>query len=312
MNKIYLLSLLAFVIIVSGCTIPGFGGGGSVQSEYENDIVIIKDQHVFPESVKASQKISLVTYVQNLAERNPDKFAVSVDLYDNCGIFSSTIPKCPTTTGTTATPTGCKDIKLLPKETKEISWTLTPDKGKVKVPIPSCKLKVAVSYPYKTVSQTEIYFIDAQEARRQQEQGTFKEKDSVPQKGEGPIVAYIIPDTNVRQPIFSDAESFPVSLYVENKGSGFLTKTADKDLSGSGIIVPDQTAIPRATDPPCLWDQNDFKSEKITIISKKSPPYPCQLEVPSPVPRELTKRLEVTVPYTYEFRKESAVTIEPS
>src|SRR3989338_4709265 len=120
-KKIILPVLLGFVLIVSGCTIPGLGGG-KVQSEYENDIVIIKDQSVNPQNVKAGQTISLVTYVQNLAEKNPPNFAVTVNLYDTCGVFKEIKPKCPSASPQPGVgETECKNMKLLPKEVKEIS-----------------------------------------------------------------------------------------------------------------------------------------------------------------------------------------------
>ena len=316
-NKIVLFMLLISVVVVSGCSIPFFGDGGQVTSQYENDIVIIKDQSVYPQAVKSNQKITLVTYIQNLAERNPDDFKVTVDLYDTCGVFkeNGVEPKCPKSDQVEGTK--CKDVELLPKEVKEISWTLDPDTQKVKVPISSCKLKVAVSYPYKTVSQTEVYFINSAESRRQQEQGTFREKSSVPQKGEGPIAAFIVPDSNVRQPIPDDAGSFPVSLYIENKGAGFLA--SDYTIKGDGIeIKVDNTVLAEAgvDKENCVFlkDTSVWNGKELKLIGKKSPPYPCPFNVPKDVSREKTSRIEVSFkqPYTYEFRKESSVTIEPS
>jgi len=308
MNKLILGIPLIFVVLVSGCSIPGlpsFGGSG-VQSQYENDVVVIKDQSVFPQSVKANQEISLVTYVQNLGERK--EIPVTVNLYDTCNVFGKTEVTRPSscTSLEAKEGVGCKDLKLLPLEVKEIKWILTPDPAKVKVPISSCKLKVSVTYKYDTSSQTEIYFVNAEEGQRQQEQGTFREKTSVVQKNEGPIVAYIEPDKNVRQPVFTAARAaMPVSLYVENKGSGFLESMKwDKvvaKLEGVGDISD-------------CWTVADFKSQDITLIGKKSPPQACKLKVPKPseVASEKTSRLEASLEYSYQFRKESQVTIEPA
>ena len=299
-------------------------GGGKLTSQYENDIVIIKEQNVFPQSVKSTQQISLVTYVQNLAERNPDKFAVSVNLYDTCGVFKEIKLERCSTSAPGATGTECKDMKLLPKEVKEVSWTLIPDPAKVKVPIASCKLKVAVSYPYKTSSQTEIYFINSKEAQLQKEQGTFKEKTSVAEKGEGPVVAYILPDSNVRQPILGATTDafFPISLYIENKGSGFLSKNSatGKSIMGTDLELDIKKAGLDIDSKNCAWETAEFKSNEISLIGKKSPPIPCSIKIPQDgtgagkIERELTKRIEVNFkePYYYEFRKETIVTIEPS
>lgn len=296
MNKPVFL-LVAAVVFVSGCSIPGLDfGGGQLQSKYENDIVIIKDQSVFPQSVKANQQITLVTYVQNLGERQ--EIPVTVSLYDTCGVFNQI--------------GGAEQkAKLLPREVKEIKWRLVPDSTKVRVPIPSCKLKVSVSYEYKTSSQTEVYFINSQEAQRQQEEGKFVSKTSVPQKAEGPIVAYIIPDSNVRQPISTDSTAegsgeqyFPASLYVENKGSGFLS---GKLTIGNLDIKYD--GLKPASGDGCLLNKAE---EEIKLIGKKSPPKPCNLKIPA-VQKEATKRISVDFKndYTYEFRKETSVTIEP-
>ena len=309
MNKAIFL-LIAIVVFVSGCSIPGLPGfGGSVQSQYENDVVIIKDQSVFPQSVKASQQITLVTYVQNLGETNPDKeFRVNVDLYDTCGVFKEIKTTCAGTTEGGK----CKDLKLLPKEVKEITWKLTPDPDKVKVPIPSCKLKVAVSYPYKTTSQTEIYLINPQEAQLQREQGTFRERTSSIQKSEGPVFAYVEPDKSVRQPYSTENKALPVSLYVENKGSGFISG----NLNGGQLTTKIDSKAFTPDKTTCSWEEDDFKN-KITLINKKSPPYACQIPTGTFSAESLTREktsiisVEFGQPYTYEFRKESQVSIEP-
>ena len=295
MERFFIL-LVGAIVLISGCTIPGLDfGGGQLQSKYENDIVIIKDQSVFPQSVKANQQITLVTYVQNVGERQ--KIPVTISLYDTCGVFNSITNQEQTS-------------DLLPREVKEIKWTLIPDTTKVKVPIPSCKLKVAVSYKYSTSSQTEIYFINSNEAQRQQEEGKFVSKTSTPQKAEGPVVAYIVPDSNVRQPIATSTREayFPVSLYVENKGSGFLTselKVSNLDIKYDNLGFAANSGCPIESK----------KVEAITLIGKKSPPKPCNLKTPTDtdVPKEATKRISVDFkdPYSYEFRKESSVTIEP-
>ncbi len=299
MNKLLLALPLALVVLISGCSIPGlpdFGGGG-VKSQYENDVVIIKDQSVFPQSVKASQEITLVTYIQNLGERI--KIDADVNLYDTCGVFKETKVSKPSG----CSGVGCK-VSLQPQEVKEINWKLIPDESKVKVPIAACKLKVSVSYPYKTDSQTELYFIEANEGQRQQEQGTFREKSSAAQKSEGPVVAYIEPDKNVRQPIFSNAKDFGVSLYVENKGSGFLQeiKTIDKAEVTAQVLL---------TTLSNCWTTG-FAAADIKLINKKSPPQACKLTVPTTITSEKTARIESSIDYVYQFRKESQVTIEPA
>lgn len=329
MNKVALFILLIFVVIVSGCSIPGLPGfGGGETGQYANDIIIIKDQSVFPQSVKADQEITLVTYIQNLGERAAVS-DVKVNLFDTCNVFKSILIDRPAscdkiTEG--SKETGCQKVKLLPKEVKEIKWKLVPDNTVVKVPIPGCKLKVSVSYPYKTSSQTEIYFINSAEAQRQEEQsGSISQKTSTHKKSEGPIEAYVIPDKNVRQPIptTEDGSYFPASLYIENVGSGFLSGDGIKGgylritIDGEGI----QVGV-KADD--CSWTiattnaekgEEAFETRVLTLIGKKSPPVPCKIKIPknADVATEKTSRISVDFdkPYTYEFRKESSVTIEP-
>ena len=323
MNKAALSMPLIFVVIVSGCSIPGIPGfGGGETSQYANDIVVIKDQSVFPQSVKADQGITLVTYIQNLGERVPVENVV-VNLFDTCNVFNKISVDRPA--GCDIKPdkpdksdiiTGCSNIKLLPKEVKEIRWKLTPDKDSVKVPIPGCKLKVAVSYHYKTSSQTEIYFINSEEAQRQEEQaGSISQKTSVHKKSEGPIEAYVLPDKNVRQPIPTTKEQsyFPATLYVENLGSGFLASSPEMaaNVEDLTIQIDGKPIKVNSLVASCTWGTK----EKITLIGKKSQPFPCQIKVPtdSDVKTEKTSRISVEFnkDYWYEFRKESSVTIEP-
>ena len=312
MNKFFLSLLLLSVIIISGCSIPGLPDFGSgAKGQFENDIVIIKDQSVFPDTAKVGQKISLVSYIQNLGEKNPAGFTVSIDLYDTCGVFSAIKAKCPKDADTPS-QTACAQMALLPKEIKEISWDLTPDPEKVKVNIPSCKLKVAVSYPYSTSTQSELYFINSQEARLQQEQkGGVSQKSSSWQKGNGPVAAYLIPDSNVRQPIpgnsVGEGQYVPTSLYVENLGSGFLQKN---------LIERDSLAVKVDDNLPSIKKDNGCPPNSVTeikLIGKKSPPQGCQLKIPddTDISREKTSRISVDLrDYTYEFRKESSVSIE--
>ena len=251
-------------------------------------------------------------------------------LFDTCGVFKQIDLQCPTANietdkSNTNLKIECNDIPLLPKEVKEISWTLIADEAKVNVPKPSCKLKVAVSYPFKTPSQSEVYFINSKEAKLQKEQGTFRERSSVPQKGEGPISVYVVPDNNVKQPILGNPSQqtdsyFPVSLYLENKGSGFLSKPIKwNELTiKTDQLTDNKECVWGATGGS--WTPGGKATDELTLIGKKSPPYPCQLKIPKDgtqsgeVDRELTQRLEVDFkdPYTYEFRKESSLLIEPA
>ena len=325
MNKLLLVPLV-FVVLVSGCSVPGLPGfGGGTTGQYANDIIIIKDQSVFPASVKANQDITLVTYIQNLGTRGSVK-GVKVNLYDTCGVFSKIRIDRPSSCnkisdrGLETGQTGCDSLTVLPQEVKEIRWVLTPDQNNVKVPISSCKLKVSVDYPYSTSSQTELYFINNEEYQRQQEQNTLSSKSSSHTKSDGPVEAYVLPDNNVRQPIpVLDKNFVPVSLYVENVGSGFLSKPIKGgDLK---ILFDGQGIGTKAKNGDCSWTiaNNDaktgteiFSSKELTLIGKKSPPSPCLIGMPSDVKTEKTTRLSVELSdYSYQFRKESSVSIEP-
>ena len=291
MNPILWIIPLALVVFVSGCTIPGFGGGTTA---YENDVVVIKDLQAIPSAVKSTQQIRLVGYIENLASKSVD--TVAVDLFDHCdGLFTDVKVTCEGT----ATDTKCSDLKLLPKEIKEVDWVLTPSEVSLKT---DCELKVLVEYPFKTIGLTSMSLINEKEMQTQLERGAFRQAQSAIVKGEGPVKVFM--QVEDKQPvIISDKDAFtPVSLNVENRGSGFI--------KGSKITVGKTSADDYTTkDCDVPLDSSADKTLKV-IKDKISVPCKIQTSPNTAVVKELTKQLTSEISYSYEFRKSVKVSVD--
>ena len=302
-----LLLPVAFVILTSGCTVPGlpfFGG----ETAYENDVVIIRSLDAFPTTATSNQPITLVAYVQNVGKQDFDgqktvagkPNTVDVSLYDYCdGLFRTVRVKCPDDSGF-KDKQACSGITLLRQETKAVEWTLTPsDVKKLATP---CDLKVSVNYPYKSTSVTSVSFISQQEYKRQLQEGKFTQKTSSKTLGDGPLKASWTVQTP--QPVvYSSGGSIAMMLDVQNRGRGFVrentfTITESSIESDSGFTV---------NKDKCAATVN---SEQTLVQGKRS--VPCEIEMKQmSIATELTKQFRVGIEYTYEFRSQKRVEVVP-
>jgi hypothetical protein len=305
MRQLLLLAPLVLILIVSGCTIPGgfnlpfFGATGP---SGENDVIRIISLTPFPQSVTHGQDVNLVAYVQNLGT---EETGVEVILYDHCsGLFTKVQANpelCDSITGTGNT--GCMIDKILPQETRKVSWELEPADVNL---VTQCNLKVLARYDQETTSVTTLEFIHPTEYTVQIEQGTFTETAPYIAKGPGPVKAYFTVEDN--QPI--PTEKANLALHVDNVGGGFIqgTKLSAENLkfdNWGGWIRP-------PTAETCRVVEMVSKKENITFVNRQAPPIPCQVQRPPDEQFiERTTQLQVTAKYTYEFRMEGRVVVNP-
>lgn len=301
MRQLLLLAPIVLILLTSGCTIPGgfqlpfFGATGPTG---ENDIIRITSLTPFPQSVTQGQTVNLVSYVQNLGEKTINN--LEVDLYDHCsGLFTSV--QAATELCDKVEGTKCTISKILPKETKKISWELVPSKVQL---VTSCSLKVLARYSYSTTSVTTLEFIHPDEYTVQIEQGTFSQTAGYIAKGDGPVKAYFTVEDN--QPI--PTKKANLALHVDNVGGGFLHGTT---LNASRLNFDWGGWIPEPDASACRAEEMREKNEEISLINKQAPPIPCQVERPETDFIERTTQLQVTANYTYEFRTETKVVVNP-
>lgn len=338
-----LLLLPIAVALVAGCTIPGtnfsfpwpFGNTISL----ENDVVVIKELSAIPPTATAPQQIRLIAVIQNQGERHISATTegsqstvgtigasntVKVELFDYCqGLFKEVKVDPNTCGGSDAQPLGdkgCEIRSLLPKETREVVWTLTPDED-IKL-ITRCDLKVSVTYPYVTSGLTTVHFINSQEYSRQLAAGGVTARTSTTTQGEGPVKAwYEIKD---RQPIVAASGTgtptpVPVVLHIQNKGTGFLTPLPSKIKPA---VKMEDTTKSIFDNPFTITEQNSctFKEDsEIELIENKRDLQCFIKQLPDCasgsgtgcVAKETTHQLTVDIAYLYEFRKEVKVTVEP-
>ena len=320
MPRALLLSgLVALVVVVSGCTgLPDIFGGGGVS--YANDIVVIRELTAVPSTIGKGQTVKVLAYVENVGDKSIGDArtgssipgSIEVTLYDYCeGLFTLEASRCGGAPGTGAS---CSLEKVLPKETRLVEWTLKPaDTTKLDT---TCKLKVAAKYPYRTDGVTTISFIDEAELQRLLQQGQFKSVASYKAAGYGPIKASF--DVRGQQPIPAVGGWTPVLLEIENRGSGFLSAYPGYTCEDSTAACIPKEKVTIELDPgiatnaeACRWVDGHAASD-VKLIKDKAPAILCeiQLEEPGKVEKDVTKRLQVTVDYSYEFRKEVPVTVK--
>ncbi len=316
MRLLLLLPLVALVIAVSGCTgLPFLNPGVS----YADDIIVVRELTAVPEKIGKGQTVKVLAYIENLGEKSIGpkgdiQGEVSVVLYDYCqGLFDIADSRGFEGAGAGA-PGGAVAGGLLPKETKLVEWTLRPAEGTRLTT--ACRLKVAAKYPYRTDGVTTVTFIDEAELQRQLQQGTFKPVISYNAKGFGPVKAWF--DVRDQQPIPAVVGWSPVLLEIENTGSGFLAQ--NPGCGNTACIPKDQVKIEldsglTTNKDSCRWAGDSSArtaADDVKLIKSKAPPLLCEigLKDPASVEKDLTKRLQVTVDYLYEFRKEVPVTVE--
>jgi len=328
--KFLLLLLPIAVLLVSGCTIPGtninipFPWLNTIS--LENDVVVIKDLSAIPDEVTANQQIRLIAVIQNTGSsefplsnpkpESPLENKITVELFDYCqGLFDSAsveVDACPGDPN--SAKKSCEITKLLPKESTEVSWTLTP-KSDIKLITP-CDLKVSVTYSYITDGLTTVHFINSLEYSRQLAQGTYASKASTVSLGQGPVKAwYEIKD---QQPIPAAKEgSTPtqnsVTLNIENRGTGFVRIVSGWDEKPS-IFLKDITN--EIFDDPFKTDKQSkcsFSEKRIIPLVQDKRELICHIKqlTDNDVPKETTNQLKTQIHYLYEFRKEAKVVVNP-
>lgn len=349
------------VVLIAGCTIPGTGiiipwpFGNTIS--LENDVVVIKELSAIPSTATAPQQIRLIAVIQNQGEREfPLKIQspsssgspaagtsiadlpnyITVDLFDYCqGLFKkvevdtntckNTLSAGATTAGGPIT-TSCKIDTLLPKESKEIIWTLEPD-DKTSL-ITRCDLKVSVTYPYVTSGLTTVNFINSQEYSRLLATGGVPARTSTTTMGEGPVKAWF--EVKDKQPIVAAGPGAggtqlltPVALNIQNKGAGFViaykpTTAAAGTDNDPKIKITSTNIFDSPFSAP--QDQCSFKKDEGIKLIENKRTLPCRITqlkdctgAPAAdcVSKETTHQLTVDIAYLYEFRKEVKVTVEP-
>ncbi|MBI4021246.1 MAG: hypothetical protein HY369_03315 [Candidatus Aenigmarchaeota archaeon] len=305
------------VVLISGCTVPFIGidvpWGNTIS--LENDVIVITKLTAIPDKATPPQAIRLLATIQNQGQREfgtgPDAITTSaipivVDLYDFCeGLFEKVEVTCPDQVpheGTT-----CEIKELLPKESREVSWTLTPSPD-TKLVTP-CTLKISASYPYETSGLTTVHFINSDEYNRQLDQGTFVPKSSTVSLGDGPVKAWF--EVKDQQPVPAAPTPgdsvIPVSLMIENKGLGFVRELPD----GTGQVKLVATNI---FSPPfsAKVDGCSFAVNQGIRLIQDERSLPCHITQPADedILKETTRQLTVDISYVYEFRDDIKVTVE--
>ncbi|MBI4181821.1 MAG: hypothetical protein HY520_02535 [Candidatus Aenigmarchaeota archaeon] len=329
MRQAALLLALPLLVVVSGCTIPGtaisiplFGFGNTIS--LENDVVVITRLSALPSTVVGGQPVKLVATVKNQGSKaftdeeagsaiSTSELPITVDLFDYCdGLFTraAITTECPGEEPGKGKTT-CDITNLLPEETVEVRWTLTPDEATRL--ITPCTLKVGASYPYQTASLTTVHFINSVEYNRRIAEGSFSPRSSTTSLGEGPVKAWW--EVKDQQPIIAapgDPGLIPVTLRVENKGIGFLQNRGqpsyEVDILNNNIFEAPFTAANQ--EEQCA---DDIKDKKITRLIQGRRELPCAIAqlADKDVGKESTRQLQVDIGYVYEFRKETKVTVEP-
>ncbi|MBL7160276.1 MAG: hypothetical protein ISS93_00285 [Candidatus Aenigmarchaeota archaeon] len=317
MNKLLPLLALALPLIVSGCTLPGgidipWLWGGTISME--NDIVVIKSIQAIPSTVTAPQQVRLIVDIQNQGSHDFSGNAgegtsekIKVDLYDHCeGLFKKSDITRTCEGSSVSGETECEIDKILPKEIKQIVWTLKPDEN-TKLITP-CTLKVSVTYPYKTTGLTSVNYIGSQEYANQLARGTFRAVSSTNSLGEGPVKAWF--EIKDQQPIVCTTGTpspIPVTLNIQNKGAGFVDKD-DVKITDTNIFVEPFNA---KTDG-CSFKKN-YDEKKPEKLIQKSRTLPCNIMqlTDTDVPKETTRHIKVETEYKYEFRDDVKVTVNP-
>jgi len=310
-----LAALVALVLTVSGCTIPGTDivipgipnifGPGTI--DYTNDIIIIKGLQVTPQAkVKAGQTLTLYADIQNLQDpqlAESGKVPVSVELYDYCTSLFEVEPSQQSGAEIIGTE-GTKgfSFSMSPQEIKTVSWRLTP-RGDIKLTTP-CELKVKVSYAHTTRTVTSVTFINPKELEGRIRRGEAWQVKGATTRGYGPVKAFV--EVETQQPVPAD-ESTPaqLSITIKNVGQGYVKNSE---------IPHDSFSI----DPPdgLEWGEGgcDFPDGPIQIIRKQSTPLFCSVRPTGEVDVEQTYDIVATVGLDYDEDYRSATrdyTIEP-
>ncbi len=338
------LIFLSLVLLISGCTIPGFSFGPTVESE-PSDIVVIKEFSAIPSTVSPGQPIKLVTFVENTGTTTVGSGInlITVELFDYCkGLFTVQEMTCPGDIigdRPELKETVCLLSKLLPGQIAEVDWVIIPEEVELKTVCPSDGMKVLVLYPFNTTSLTTLQLINQKELQQQIERGNLKPVESYIIRGEGPIKPILTVED--KQPIaIIDTQEGPkgttvLALQIENTGKGFLqdgrvdAKKIKIDFRDLKIKIKNENECNFEKHPdaqgrsiykpkgdsetgPYGIAGEDIEIEFIKLIKDKSPKLFCEIEIHEAVPQVTTHTITVTIDeYFYEFRDTEKVTVEP-
>jgi len=312
--------------------LPGLCSGG--KTEFTHDVIVIKSLEALPNRVAPGQQIKLQSYIENRGNKKVDN--IEVVLYDTCGLFTKIEPECPPDSAPSKEGVGCS-IDLLPLQTKPISWNLVSDKD-IRI-LSRCDLKIYARYNYITESVTSITLIDYKEYQKLLDEGKLKTRSSYITEGYGPVKPYLTVEEQQPVPVGKEGGIITLGFQVKNRGSGFLSQgnkiefiwDNDCDLN-TGTICMKATKIGSydiinnagkgegnvySGLKECLEKhfQKDGKGGEIALIKGESPKIICPIPLPKEkqvnLPKESTIHVTTAIRYTYEFRKEVRVTVEP-
>ncbi len=321
MKSVLLAIPIILVVLASGCTVPGTDieipflsdfFGPNVK-EFENDMVIIKDLQAVPSAtVRSGQSISVYAYVQNRQKPENNPHEVTVQLFNDCGLYS-VITTCPTNSKDNSTdPNSCK-FDMYPQSTQTVQWKLTAKKVNVET---DCELGFMVIYDYPTYTTSSVTFVNKRELENLILQGKqFNEKGTIV-AGEGPIKPYI---EIAGQPIAVDpdksgeeAGSAVATFWIENKGSGELLENKIKTVDMHEEPMLDKLNGVVGCNPT-IGSEKRPKPEELKLIGKESPKFSCEISLknPSEVRIDKTYQISARIEYTYKFVKRLKTTIKP-
>lgn len=298
-------AVLAAVVLVSGCTIPGTGieipwFNGQQTVEYTDDIIIIKGLEVTPgKDVRPGQALTLYADIQNLedprlgGERIED---VRIELYDYCTtLFDSVVlsETCSRRDGKVCI------IDMQPREINTIEWILTP-KTDIRLQTP-CTLKVKVTYPYETRVVTQITFIDENELNSRVRRGESWKITGSSVIGYGPVKPYLVVES--QQPVSEEVGGY-TSLTIKNVGYGYVQNSR---ISENVEIKHEnlEMELVKEGGGSCEFQM------PINLINKQSSPLLCTVKSRDDIGIEQTYDMEANIKYDYEFRKSIRVTVSP-
>ncbi len=314
MSKQSRLFLVAGILLVSGCTVPGtdidipfipsIWPGADVET-FENDVIIIKSIQSIPSEIAPAQRTKILVHVENRIDKEVD--SVTVELYDHCpGSLKLAEGDNPHIIG-----------KLLGREIREVSWTLEAEPDiKLVNTCPKDGVKVRVKYPFTTISSTTISFINEVELQRRLEAGSFRNIPSNIKLGEGPVKPILtIEDA---QPVSTGSGSTVIALQLENKGSERSGFVKDSKIPTSNInFVSNGFPTIAAELKTCI---EGLESKELKLIQRKSPKIPCRISIPEDAKQKIESSDTIFAflgepdeqnGYEYEFRKSVIVTVRP-
>ncbi len=299
MNKLIFLLPLVLVVLISGCSIPGFGPGVSGTS----DVLSIESLVAEPSPVKSTQTLLLKAEIKNNG-KDP-KEGVLVKLTNPCtggspGWFKDAVRvDC----GKGAIDgLECANLNFVGGVSKTITWTLQAAETKTR--LPDCEFAVSVLYSHKSESVVPLSFIPSTETAK-----------SVSIQGSeviGPLKAYAEVDED--QPIKGNSnpsaqQYVTVEVNIDNMGSGFpkdnkIPTIQLKFEPGPLISKSDECEAQTKTTP------------NIEFEDGKTNPLQCKLLIPSDAeinsnPSLRTVALKTILSYEYEVRDTTKIRVEP-